>query len=133
MRLVPDCLRSPALPTSSRSRVTQQPNIQHPGWDLPPQLIQLLSIPVDMAVATLVHNPPPSYRSTLNGNHTAETSAFLEAMRALPTLTRTANGATAYTSTSSALVDLFFDLTPKVTAVNLFEMLAKAWVVDALA
>jgi hypothetical protein len=91
-----------------------------------------MSIPVDQAVTQLLKPPAPTTTDTktkTNGSVPAA-NAFMDAMKAVPNLTRTENGAAAYTTTESPLVDLFFDLSPPVDAEHLFGLLGKAWAVD---
>lgn len=102
----------------------------HPGWDLPAHIIQLMSIPVDQAVAQLLKPLSKDEARTRTPASAATPNAFMDAMKAVPKLTRTENGAAAYTTTDSPLVDLFFDLSPPVDAEHLFELLGKAWAVD---
>jgi len=102
----------------------------HPGWDLPAHIIQLMSIPVDQAVAQLLKPLSRDDARTKTKASVATPNAFMDAMKAVPKLTRTENGAAAYTTTDSSLVDLFFDLSPPVDAEHLFELLGKAWDVD---
>jgi hypothetical protein len=105
----------------------------HQGWDLPPHIIQLMSIPVEQAVAQLIPKAPhPATTKPDTAN------AFLNAMRAMygDTYTLTENGAIAFKSTGSPLVDLFFDLSPprqSKAVFFLFVLLEKAWAVDPLA
>jgi hypothetical protein len=118
-------------PSESVSDSNTKPKAgDHPGWDLPAHIIQLMSIPVDQAVAQLLNPPPPPTTITKTNGSTPIANAFMDAMKAVPNLTRTENGATAYTTTDSPLVDLFFDLSPPVDAEHLFGLLGKAWAVD---
>jgi hypothetical protein len=98
----------------------------HAGWDLPAHVIQMMSIPAVEAVAQLVGPPPPPPQS----------NSFLDAMRNTQDdnngFTRTENGALAFSSTDSALVDLFFDLAPGVEAPHLYELMGKAWAEDSV-
>lgn len=89
-------------------------------------------MPVHQALTHLLPPPPYGYG---NGNGTTAngapaSNAFMDAMRATTNLTTTENGALAYKSTESPLVDLFFDLAPSVGAEHLYKLLAKAWAVD---
>jgi hypothetical protein len=118
-------------PTSSKPKTAN-----HPGWDLPAHIIQLMFIPVDQAVAQLLKPPAPTTTSNIKTNTNGSTpiaNAFMDAMKAVPNLTKTENGAAAYTTTESPLVDLFFDLSPPVDAEHLFGLLGKAWAVDPVA
>lgn len=110
---------------------TSQPEVSpkvpnaHAGWDLPAHMIQLMSIPAAEAVAQLLGPLPPLPKS----------NSFLDAMRNTQGdnsgFTRTENGALAFSSTGSALVDLFFELAPGVEASHLNGLLDEAWNEDA--
>jgi hypothetical protein len=124
----------PSEPVSDSNSKPKTAN--HPGWDLPAHIIQLMSIPVDQAVARLLKPPPTTTTtniSTKTNGSAPPSDAFMNAMKAVPNLTRTENGAAAYTTTDSPLVDLFFDLSPPTDAEHLFGLLGKAWAVDPVA
>lgn len=127
---VPDAMTD-KTPPSELASDSKAKTANHPGWDLPAHIIQLMSIPVDQAVAQLLKPPFTDTINTKTKASVATPNAFMDAMKAVPKLTRTENGAAAYTTTDSPLVDLFFDLSPPVDAEHLFELLGKAWDVDS--
>jgi len=98
---------------------------EHGGWDLPPHIIQLMSIPISTAIEQLVGPPPPPPGS--NG--------FLNAIRLniSSPFVRTENGALAHATTDSPLTDLFFDMAPQVEPRHLFQLLEAAWKEDPVA
>lgn len=99
-------------------------------WSLPESFHPLLLLPLLEVIDTLlpatslsrapilVATPPPP-------------APFIEALKRQPDAL-TDNGALAYTSTGSPLVDLFFELTPGVNVSRLFNLLESAWEEDPL-
>jgi hypothetical protein len=98
-------------------------------WSLPPSFMALLTAPFSQTIEELVPLVPaqvPRYKPAPDA-----AAPFMTALLKTPNA-RTDNGATAYTSTNSELVDLFFEFTPGVGAERLYELLDKAWAVDAV-
>jgi len=97
---------------------------------LPSEFTALLSRPLPVALDELV--PYTAVKVPKLGKKQEEAKplgAFLSALNSIPTA-RTWNNALAHESTNDALLDLFNDLAPGVTAQNLFKRLDAAWAVD---
>lgn len=97
-------------------------------YTLPPSLISRLRLDLETNLNTLVpYRPSNPIATTSSIKH-----PFFTAMQSIGNAT-TWNGATAHADTKSALVDLFYELTPGVTPSRLFQLLDKAWDEDHLA
>ncbi|OCF56291.1 hypothetical protein L486_06232 [Kwoniella mangroviensis CBS 10435] len=102
-------------------------------WTLPPTFLSLLATPPERIIDSLVPFKPPTFTpaSTSTSNSTSTPSApFINAMKKAPD-TLTEKGAQAYSSTGSALVDLFNDFAPGMGVEPLHELLEKAWKEDS--
>ncbi|WVW79539.1 hypothetical protein I302_101508 [Kwoniella bestiolae CBS 10118] len=98
-------------------------------WTLPPSFLSLLATPPHRVIDSLIPlNPTPS-SSTSAPISAAPSAPFLEAMKGAPDML-TEKGAQAFSSTGSALVDLFNDFAPGIGVESLFNHLEKAWKED---
>ncbi|KAL1407488.1 hypothetical protein Q8F55_006921 [Vanrija albida] len=107
-----------------------------PKWELPPNFAALLAQPAQVAVETLLAaagvplpSQPPAKKEV---KAPAPSAPFLDALHTMPDA-QTTNGAPAYKSTDSPLVDLFYLLTPGVGATDVFAAMDKAWAEDPVA
>jgi hypothetical protein len=101
-------------------------------WTLPPSFLALLSTPLHTAINSLLPPAPahpPAAAATRKDNASAPKHPFLDAMKNTADAL-TEKGGHAFASTESALVDLFFELTPSISPSKLRELLDKAWTED---
>ncbi|WWC91030.1 uncharacterized protein L201_005970 [Kwoniella dendrophila CBS 6074] len=106
-------------------------------WTLPPSFLVLLATPLERAINELVPLKTSSLSvssiaSTPTLRGTTPSAPFIEALKNAPD-TITEKGTEAFSSTKSALVDLFFDFAPGVGVDHLHNLLGKAWEEDSLA
>lgn len=114
--------------TDSESQTSYQADHVATNWSLPSTLQSLLASPFQQTIDQLI--PPPSAAPpTPPAPTVAHDAPFLKAMKKGPD-GRTENGALAFLSTESPLVDLFYELTPGVGAERLWQLLETAWKED---
>jgi hypothetical protein len=107
-------------------------------WTLPPSFLALLSTPLNTAINSLLPpapaHPPTAASAPASGKDDvpAPKHPFLDAMKNTADAL-TEKGGHAFASTESALVDLFFELTPSISLSKLRELLDKAWIEDPTA
>ncbi|WVQ93053.1 hypothetical protein IAU59_000117 [Kwoniella sp. CBS 9459] len=114
------------------------PKVSSKDWHLPTSFLSLLPTPPHILIPSLVPSgkPAPAPKAHVaSAPKPAEPkpswAAFIPALQRAPD-TLTNKGAEAYTSTSDPLVDLFFELTPGVTASRIYELVEAAWAKDSL-
>lgn len=117
--------------SNAHAAAKAKPEVTKVPWGLPPSLVSLL--PADAAtIATLI--PTPAVMAVqdkaVSDPKPAKSTPFLDALRTLPD-TYTTNGAAAFSTTGSTLVDLFADLNPTTRADKVYKLLDKAWEEDA--
>ncbi|WVN85051.1 uncharacterized protein L203_100193 [Cryptococcus depauperatus CBS 7841] len=102
-------------------------------WSLPATFLELLASPYPQILDELIPANPPTPPLKLSELALeSEPHPFIDALRTIPD-TYTEKGALAYKSTSSHLVDLFFDFSPGIKPERLFELLEDSWKEDSLA
>lgn len=103
-------------------------------WTLPPSFLALLSTPLSKAINSLLPPAPahPPTAAATGQDAPAPKHPFLDAMKNTADAL-TEKGGHAFASTESALVDLFFELTPSISPSKLRELLDKAWTEDPAA
>lgn len=103
-------------------------------WDLPVELLNLLSQPFPASIQHLTIKPlnfPATAVKQPVVTKIPSSDPFMDAMTAVSNLTTTDKGGVALKTTNSPLVDLFFEFTPGVKPKRLFDLLHQAWSNDA--